>query len=132
MNSEFDRALQDLGFDSFNGKNFFDFGLQRDDKSTIAVNLFRDEQAAALRISVFGSKPVPASVSNAFFRLFAAAALEPLRGGIGVGIQEGNEHLCVFFTLPVKNYQPRDSVLVLEKLIAEIEKWDELLPFAGS
>jgi len=132
MTDDFDRALQDLGFDSFNGKNFFDFSLQRDDGSTIAFSLFRDEQAAALRISAYTSNTLPASITNQFFRLFASAALEPLRGGIGVGIPEGKEHLCVYFTLPVKNYQPGDSMLVLEKLIEQIEKWDELLPFAGN
>lgn len=132
MTGNFDLALKDLGFDSFDGRNFFDFSLQREDSSTIAVSLYRDEQAGALRISAYTSNQIPASISNKFFRLFANAALEPLRGGIGVGIPEGKHHLSVFFTLPIMNYQPGDSVLVLEQLVEHVEKWDALLPFAGS
>ena len=130
MTGNFDLALKDLGFDSFEERNFFDFSLRRDDNTTISVSLYRDEQAGALRISAYTSNQVPPSISNKFFRLFASAALEPLRGGIGIGIPEGKHHLCVFFTLPIKNYQPGDSILVLEQLIEQVEKWDQLLPFS--
>ena len=131
MTDNFDAALKDLGFESFHGKNFFDFALQREDHSTIGVSLFRDQAAGVLRISACTSNTLPACVSSRFFTVFANAALEPLRGGIGVGQPENNEHLCVYFCLPMGNYQSGYSVLVLEKLIEQVEIWDELLPFAG-
>ena len=131
MTDNFITALNDLGFDSFNGKHFFDFSLQRQDNTEIAVTLFRDERAGVLRISAFTTNKLPAAVSHRFFMHFAHVALEPMRGGIGVGVPENQDHLCVFFNLPIANYLPGSSVLVLEKLIEQVERWDELLPFAG-
>jgi hypothetical protein len=131
MNPNFDIALVDLGFSTFGDNDFFNFSLQREDQTDIVINLFRDNDAALLRMSAYTSNIVPFSISRRFFGEFARAALEPFRHGVGVGMTENSERLCVYFNLPVDDYIQGNSVIVLETLLQEVEKWDELLPLAG-
>jgi len=131
MNPNFDIALVDLGFSTFGDNDFFNFSLQREDQTDIVINLFRDNDAALLRMSAYTSNIVPFSISRRFFGEFARAALEPFRHGVGVGMTDNSERLCVYFNLPVDDYIQGNSVIVLETLLQEVEKWDELLPLAG-
>ena len=131
MNPNFDIALVDLGFSTFGDNDFFSFALQSEDQSDIVINLFRDNEAALLRMSAYTSHIVPYSVSRRFFGEFARAALEPFRHGVGVGMTENSERLCVYFNMPVSDYIQGNSVIVLESLLQEVEKWDALLPLAG-
>ncbi|GEM_PF-2996912 len=131
MANSFDSALTDLGFSSFGESNRFDFALQRGDSGEIAVSLYRDCEENTLRISAYTSNAVPYSISRQFFSHFALAALEPFRDGIGIGMPENSDRICVFYSLPMKNYLPGNSVIVLEHLIEQVEKWDELLPYAA-
>ena len=131
MSPNFDLALTDLGFSTFGDNDLFQFLLEREDRTSIVVSLFRDPEATLLRMAAYTSNIVPFSVTRRFFGEFARAALEPFRHGVGIGMTEDSERLCVYFNMPIANYISGNSVLVLESLLQEIEKWDELLPLAG-
>jgi len=131
MENNFERALADLGVTPFDADDFCSFSLQRDDQSSIVVNLFRDTNADLLRMSAYTSNIVPQSLSREFFVRFATAAMEPFRDNIGVGMTEESERLCVYYNVAMKDYKPGNSVIVLEALLRQVEKWDEILPFAA-
>lgn len=131
MKNNFDAALSDLGFPPFGEHNGLAFDLERNNKTVIAVQLFRDQQKDSLRISAFTSNIVPFSISRQFLGQLARAALEPFRDGIGVGMHADSEQLCVYYNLPVTDYIAGSSSLVLEKIIEQVELWDDLLPHAA-
>lgn len=131
MTDNFDLALNDLGFSTFGDKDFFHYSLQREDNSVIDVTLYRDQEEDILHMSAFTSNVVPYSISRQFFNQFAKAALEPFRNGVGVGIPEESERICVYYNLTVKDYQSGKSVLALENIIDQVEKLDEILPMAA-
>ena len=128
MNDKFDLAFSDLGLSPSGGEgDFYSFVLQREDRSEIIVSLFKDTEQLALRMSVHTSNKIPHTISREFFECFAQAALEPLRGGMGVGMSPGCEHLCVYHILPLAGYGQGHSLMVLENLVEHAENWDERL-----
>ena len=127
MTNNFDRALTDLGFSSFGENNLFTYVLQRETGGDILVNLYRDVDSKMLRVSALTSNAVPATISCNFFRKITSAALEPFRDGVGVGIAEEDDHVCVYFSLPIENYVSGNSVVVLAEILEQIENWDALL-----
>ncbi|MET3105919.1 hypothetical protein AAKU58_000734 [Oxalobacteraceae bacterium GrIS 1.18] len=131
MTNNFDLALADLGFPSFGDDDFFNFSLERGDKTHISVSLHRDQESNLLRISACTSNGISHGVSQQFFEQFAQAAMEPFRDGFGVGMLENSDRLCVFYSLPIQDYVVGKSSAILEKLIEQVEKWDALLPYAG-
>jgi len=128
MHNEFDLAIADLDVAlTFNENNFAKFVLQREDNSKIIITLFKDIEQYSLRMTAHTSNAIPSPVSPDFFARFAQAALEPLRGGIGVGMNQGDEYMCVYYTLSLKNYVRGQSRIALESLIEQVEVWDAVL-----
>ncbi|MCD6027674.1 MAG: hypothetical protein K0R08_2193 [Solimicrobium sp.] len=128
MKNEFDLAIDDLGVViKFNDVNLAKFALQREDNSEILITLYRDVEHYLLRMTAHTSRTIPSEISPEFFTRFAQSALEPLRGGIGIGMSEGARNLCVYYALPLQHYVQGQSLTVLESLVEKVEEWDALL-----
>ena len=128
MHNEFDLAIADLDVTpTFNENNFAKFALQREDNSEIIFTLFKDVEQYALRMTAHTSNTIPPLISTDFFSRFAEAALEPLRGGIGVGKNQGDEYMCVYYTLSLKNYIQGQSLIALKSLVEQVDEWDAVL-----
>jgi hypothetical protein len=128
MNETFDLAIADLNIAvNFNDNNFARFVLQREDHSEIFISLFKDVEQSILRMTAYTSHIIPEHITSDFFARFAQRALEPLRGGIGIGMSQGCDKLCLYYTLSLKDYVEGQSLAALEKLVEQVEVWDETL-----
>lgn len=128
ISDAFEVAINELGIAvTFNDNHFGKFVLQREDHSEIFVTLFKDLEQATLRMTAYTSGVIPEHITSDFFTRFAERALEPLRGGIGIGISQGCSNLCLYYTLALQNYVSGQSLCALEKLVEQVEEWDTLL-----
>lgn len=100
---------------------------QNDGKEPLQLVVFRNQEEISLAISVVIGEPIPAGLSSEFITLLAEQALEPLRGGIGIGIYPGTNHLTVYKIVQL-SCQPKSIVMeAIESLVNIAEKWESQL-----
>jgi hypothetical protein len=125
----FEEALAECGLPIAFENNIFACELQREPEETVPLllSVYRDLSEVSLGISVTIRHSIPESPSPDFVSALAEQALDPLRGGVGIGIFPGTTRLALYQRIPLSGL-PKGAVMkVIEQLVEAAEDWDSRL-----
>ncbi|WP_299011459.1 hypothetical protein [uncultured Shewanella sp.] len=128
----FEEALSKLGVKiQFDSENVFACELteksQGNHSSELFFSAYRDQSNMSLRLAVMTQHSITQEMEIALYQSLLHAAAGPLRGDIGVAILEGSNRITVYQTVLLSENNPTQVMEMIEKLIAEAEKWDKEL-----
>ena len=110
---------------TFDENNMFSCELKKDDdKGALLLCVHRDLEEMSLRVSVATRNLMPESPSSEFLTEFGEKALEPLRGGIGIGVCPGSNNMMLYKVLLLGGQHKGFIMDTIESLIKAAEEWD--------
>ncbi|RLV60459.1 hypothetical protein D5018_06605 [Parashewanella curva] len=125
----FEEAFSELGIEgiTFGDDNVLTCELSREEegrKIVLSLSAYRDHQEMSLRLSVTTNNTIPDNVPEDFMLAFGERAIEPFRGGYGIGILPECKNVTVYRNIIISGKPKgfiKDSV---GELIEAAEEWD--------
>ncbi|WP_133408094.1 hypothetical protein [Parashewanella tropica] len=125
----FEEAFSELGIEgiTFGDDNVLTCELSREEegrKIVLSLSAYRDHQEMSLRLSVTTNNTIPENVPEEFMLAFGERAIEPFRGGYGIGILPECKNVTVYRNIIISGKPKgfiKDSV---GELIEAAEEWD--------
>lgn len=131
MNTDIDQQLANMGIPTrFEQSGVETLTLARDDGTTYLVTVLRDPDGMRLHLTVRCSQPLPDVLTRPLFVHLAHQALEPMRGGDGIGIYPDSDRLTLYRTRDL-----RTPILLADEMASMLdlaELWDSRLLEATS
>ncbi|MCL9781846.1 type III secretion system chaperone [Vibrio sp. S4M6] len=122
----YEELLSGLGKDiSFNEEGIFSRELKKEgaENLPLLLTIYNDMQDMSFRISVMSLRALSNNLSPQLMQAFIEKSLEPLRGGIGIGVYPDTRYLTVYQTLPLAGSNKDVVMEVITSLVDEAESW---------
>lgn len=125
----YESIFEGLGIDvRFDSNNLFSCEIKNtQNKSTTPYLLtaFRDTENLSVRLSLLIRETIPSMASVDFFNAFAEKALEPMRGGIGIGICPGTQFLVCYKIISLVGKHQHHGTEAINSLIEQAKQWQD-------
>ena len=117
MNTDIDQQLANMGIHTrFEHSGVETLTLERDDGTTYLVTVLRDPDGMRLHLTVRCSQPRPDVLTRPLFVHLAHQALEPMRGGDGIGIYPDSDRLTLYRTRDL-----RTPILIADEMASMLD-----------
>ncbi|WP_186370114.1 hypothetical protein [Yersinia bercovieri] len=128
----YQQICEELGIENlaFNEDNLFICDLsyaELDNEYHYQLSIYRNEAEQKLCFALTGQNELPAVIAGDFLTSLCEQALQPLNGGLGIGMFPGSRFLTVFKTVALADYYQGSLSTLLSELIVLIEEWDNRL-----
>ncbi|MBS3050484.1 hypothetical protein [Enterobacter mori] len=128
----FEQICAELGIEGvrFNHDNIAYCELMcNEEKLPLRCLLYRNYEEMSINVAVRTRNALPENITPDFLTLLAENAIEPFRGGYGVGLLPGSEsrELVVYKCIMLSGYQSGEIKTHFAGLINIAEQWDEKL-----
>lgn len=131
MSTDIDQQFANMGIQTrFQQSGVETLTLARDDGTSYLVTVLRDPDGMRLHLTVRCSQPLPDVLTRPLFAHLAHQALEPMRGGDGIGIYPDSDRLILYRTREL-----RTAILLADEIASMLELaelWDSRLLEATS
>ena len=125
----FEEAFSELGIEgiTFGDDNVLTCELSRQEDGrdiVLSLSAYRDHQEMSLRLSVTTQNTIPDNVPGDFVVEFGERAIEPFRGGFGIGILPECRNVTVYRNIVISG-KPKGFIKeAVGELIEAAEEWD--------
>ncbi|WFO13042.1 hypothetical protein [Edwardsiella ictaluri] len=129
----FEESLSPLGVSVvFDENNLFSCEINQEStegrgRAPWQLTVYRDQDDISLAISIVLGTPLPDNPTPDFITLLGEQAIEPLRGGVGIGIYPGTSQLAVYQRVQLSGKPTGIVMEAIKSLFAIAEEWESLL-----
>ncbi|WP_155961412.1 type III secretion system chaperone [Edwardsiella ictaluri] len=129
----FEESLSPLGVSVvFDENNLFSCEINQEStegrgRAPWQLTVYRDQDDISLAISIVLGTPLPDNPTPDFITLLGEQAIEPLRGGVGIGIYPGTSQLAVYQRVQLSGKPTGIVIEAIKSLFAIAEEWESLL-----
>ncbi len=126
----FEDYFSDQGIEAkFDTRGIFTCILEPEAEKDVSLSMtaYSDIQARMLRIAITANNEIPNNTPISFYREIAEKAIQPLRGGVGVGIFESENRVTVYQSLKISTLTKELIEETINLLVEHIEEWDKKL-----
>ncbi|BEH98598.1 hypothetical protein KH201010_13470 [Edwardsiella ictaluri] len=129
----FEESLSPLGVSvAFDENNLFSCEINQEStegrgRAPWQLTVYRDQDDISLAISIVLGTPLPDNPTPDFITSLGEQAIEPLRGGVGIGIYPGTSQLAVYQRVQLSGKPTGIVIEAIKSLFAIAEEWESLL-----
>ncbi len=127
----FEETLSPLGVTvTFDENNLFSCEINQtsaEERAPWQLAVYRNQDDISLAISIVLGTPIPETPSPEFITSLGEQAIDPLRGGVGIGIYPGTAQLAVYQRVPLSGKPTSIVMEAIENLFGIAEEWESRL-----